>query len=90
MGTQPTKFSKKYWEREKAKVISLGQNVFKLFTENGKVQVYPKVDTAPNGVGRGSTIDLEHMTPADMEKLIQTIQYAVTEYGKQKHLQKSP
>lgn len=90
MGKQPTKFSKKYWERESAKIIPLGKNVFKLFTENGKIQIYPKVDTAPNGVGRGSTIDLEHMTSDELQKLVQIIQYAITEFGKQKQLQKSP
>jgi hypothetical protein len=84
---QPTKFTKKYWEREKPKVVVLGKNVLKLFLENGKIQVFPKVDTAPNGVGRGSTIDLEHMNKKDLENLIHVIQYAVTEYGKIKHKQ---
>lgn len=84
MGKQPTKYQQKYWEREQAKVIPLGNNVFKLFTENGKIQVYPKVVSAPNGVGRGSTIDIEHMSKEECEKLLQIIQYAITEFGKQK------
>jgi hypothetical protein len=84
---QPSKFTKKYWEREKPKVIPLGKNVFKLFVENGKVQVFPKVATAPNGIGRGSTIDLEHMTEKELLQLIQVMQYAVTEYGKNKPTQ---
>lgn len=78
------KYEKKYWEREQAKVISLGKNVFKLYLENGKIQVYPKVETAKNGVGRGSTIDLEHMNDKELLQLLQVIQYAVTEYGKNK------
>lgn len=87
MGKLPTKYQKKYWEREQAKVISLGKNVFKLFTENGKIQVYPKVNTAPNGVGRGSTIDLETMNANEQKQLIEVLQYAVTEFGK---IKKSP
>lgn len=81
---KPSKFKQKYWEREQPKVIVLGKNVFKLFVENGKVQVYPKVDTAPNGIGRGSTIDLEQMNKKELQNLIQVMQYAVTEYGKNK------
>lgn len=77
---QPSKFKQKYWEREKPKVVTIGKNVFKLFLENGKIQVFPKVDTAPNGVGRGSTIDLEHMNMKDLQNLIQLIQYAVSNY----------
>lgn len=79
MGT--TKYDKKYWEREQAKVVSLGRNVFKLYVANGKIQVYPKVDNARNGVGRGSTIDLEQMNETELLQLLQVIQYAVTEYG---------
>jgi hypothetical protein len=87
---KPKKFTKKYWEREKAKVVPLGKNVFKLFPENGKVQVYPKVETAPNGVGRGSTIDIEGMSSTEHEQFIQIMQYAITEFGKYKSQQKSP
>lgn len=79
-----TKYDKKYWEREQAKVISLGRNVFKLYVENGKIQVYPKVETAKNGVGRGATIDLEHMNEKELLQLLQVIQYAVTEFTKNK------
>jgi hypothetical protein len=82
MGKLPTKYQKKYWEREQAKVISLGKNVFKLFTENGKIQVYPKVPTATNGIGRGSTIDLETMSDTERKQFLEVIQYAVTEFGK--------
>ena len=77
-----TKHDKKYWEREQAKVVVLGRNVIKLFVQNGKIQVYPKVEGARNGVGRGSTIDLEHMNEKEMLQLLQVIQFAVTEYTK--------
>lgn len=86
---QPSKFNKKYWEREKPKVVALGRNVFKLFVENGKIQVFPKVDNAPNGIGRGSTIDLEHMSIKELQNLVQVIQYAITEYGKNSSKQSS-
>lgn len=86
---KPSKFKQKYWEREQPKVISIGKNVFKLFLENGKVQVFPKVESAPNGIGRGSTIDLEHMDNKDLQNLVNVIHYAVTEYGKNKSQQSS-
>ena len=70
----------RYWEREQAKVITLGRNVLKLFAENGKIQVFPKVESAKNGVGRGSTIDLEHMTEKEKHQLLQVIQYAINTY----------
>lgn len=75
---------KRYWEREKPKIVVLGKNVFKLFLENGKIQVYPKVDSAPNGVGRGATIDLERMKEDELNHLISIMGYAVTEYRKNK------
>lgn len=81
---QPNKFKKKYWETETPKVIPLGNNVFKLFIKNGKIQVYPKVPTAPNGIGRGATIDIEHMDEEELKNFIRVIEYAVTEYGKNK------
>ena len=79
---KPAKFKQKYWEREEPKVVPLGNNILKLFIQAGKIQVYPKVDTAPNGVGRGSTIDIENMTIKEMENLIKVIQYAITEFTK--------
>lgn len=75
---------KRYWEREKPKIVVLGKNVFKLFLENGKIQVYPKVDSAPNGVGRGATIDLERMKEDELNHFISIIGYAITEYRKNK------
>lgn len=75
------KGKQKYWEREQPKIVVLGKNVFKVFLENGKIQVYPKVDTAPNGVGRGSTIDLENMSLNDLSMLNQLINYAVVNHS---------
>lgn len=79
---EKVKYAKKYWEREQARVVTLGRNVFKLYPENGKLQVYPRVEGARNGVGRGSTIDLEHMSEKELLQLLQVVQFAVTEYQK--------
>lgn len=77
-----SKQKQRYWEREQAKVVILGRNVLKLYASNGKIQVFPKVETAKNGVGRGSTIDLEHMNETEMRQLLQVIQYAISNYKK--------
>lgn len=79
---EPIKFRKRYWEVEEPKVVVLGKNVLKLFTEHGKIQVYPKVDSAPNGVGRGATIDLEKMNEKERQQLVKIIKYAVDNFGK--------
>jgi hypothetical protein len=76
----PIQSKAKYWETETPKVLILGKTVLKIFTTNGKVQVFPKVESAPNGVGRGSTIDLESMNKTDMDNLVKAIQYAVSKY----------
>ena len=77
-----TKHVKKYWEREQAKIVTLGKNVFKLYAENGKLQVYPRVESAKNGVGRGATIDLEQMSETEMTQLLQVLEYAVNKFHK--------
>lgn len=61
--------SAKYWETETAKVLKTEKNEIRVFQENGKIQVYPLVPSAPNGVGKGSTIDIQSMSPAELYEL---------------------
>lgn len=69
--------AKGYWELETAEVVTFGKTQFRYFKNAGKLQVFPVVETAPNGVGRGATIDLAAMNDeakAEMLQFFKTIQ----------------
>lgn len=68
---------KKYWELEKPLELSTEKNVIRVFMENGKAQIFPKVAGTAHGVGKGATIDLETMTIAELETLRAFINKAI-------------
>lgn len=77
--------SKRYWENEKPSVFNFGRNQFRHYPKAGKLQVYPKVENSPHGVGRGATIDLREMTVEELEQLKIIVDMAVTlEIAKEK------
>lgn len=70
--------SNKYWETEEPVVLESEKNQIRVFTEAGKVQIYPKVASAARGIGRGATIDLAAMSPEELEALQVEIEKAIT------------
>jgi hypothetical protein len=50
----------------------------KVYVEQGKIQVFPRVLGTKHGVGRGATIDLEVMEKDEIEQLSQYIKQAIT------------
>jgi hypothetical protein len=67
----------KYWETETPEVMQTEKNQLRFYPENGKVQVFPVVASAANGVGRGATIDLASMTADELEELKSRIEHAI-------------
>jgi hypothetical protein len=59
----------KYWVVEQPREIITEKNVIKCFPDNGKLQVFPRISSAPNGVGKGATIDLEAMSVEQLQQL---------------------
>lgn len=55
---------KRYWEFEDPKIVRTEANEFRWFKECQKLQVYPIVERAPRGIGRGVTIDLSKIKDA--------------------------
>jgi hypothetical protein len=70
----------KYWEKEVPQEVKLGKNVLKIFTKAGKIQVFPRVPGSPNGVGRGTSLDLEKMTKDERSALVKVLTEAITSY----------
>lgn len=67
----------KYWEVETPKVIEGEKSVAKIYTENGKIQVFPKVPNTKHGIGRGATLDLETMDVDALMELKKQIEVAI-------------
>ena len=67
----------KYWETETPVIMSTSTNEIRVYPENGKIQVYPKVDNAPRGIGRGATIDLAGMTRKQVDELEKQVVAAI-------------
>lgn len=65
----PEKKSAKYWETEKPEVETLGVNQFRWYKENGKLQMYRVKESAPNGVTKGCTMELDQMSVEELEEL---------------------
>jgi hypothetical protein len=63
--------AKGYWEMETPVVQQFGKTQFRYFKNAGKLQVFPVVETAPNGVGKGATIDLAAMNDEAKAELFQ-------------------
>lgn len=70
----------KYWEKESPEVGTFGRTVLKVFPNAGKIQVYPRVHGSPNGVGRGATIDLEHMSKEERVKILKMLNDTISNY----------
>jgi len=69
--------SKRYWEVETPVVFRSEKNEIRIFNEHGKIQVYPRVEGAAHGVGRGATIDLESMSIEELRELRDLINKAI-------------
>lgn len=59
----------KYWEAESPVIRKSEKNVVKVFREQGKVQVFPRVEGSRHGIGRGATLDLEKFAPDELHEL---------------------
>lgn len=59
----------KYWELEIPVILSTNKNEIRIYQQYGKIQVFPKIASTPNGVGKGATIDLEKMTKEELLNL---------------------
>lgn len=68
---------KKYWEVESPVILETEKNVVKVYSENGKVQVFPRVKGTAHGVGKGATIDLETMEVHELLELKELIGKAI-------------
>jgi len=68
---------KKYWEVETPVEISTEKNVVKVYSENGKVQVFPKVSNTKYGIGKGATVDLEIMTLEELAEFRELVNKAI-------------
>lgn len=68
---------KKYWELEKPVELSTEKNVIRVFMENGKVQIFPKVAGTAHGIGKGASADLEMMTIEELEQFRLLINQAI-------------
>ena len=63
----------KYWEMEKPVIQGNQHNEVRFFEKFGQVQVFPKVPGTTHGVGKGATLDLAGMTPAELDKFEEEI-----------------
>lgn len=80
---------KKYWELEKPVELSTEKNVIRVFMENGKAQIFPKVAGTAHGVGKGATVDLEMMTIEELEQFRLLINQAIeTQVASRKEITK--
>ncbi|WP_203334663.1 hypothetical protein [Planococcus beigongshangi] len=59
----------KYWEVENPVIKKSEKNVIKVYREQGKVQVFPRVEGSKHGIGRGVTLDLEKFHPNELFEL---------------------
>jgi hypothetical protein len=73
---------KKYWEVETPVEITTEKNVIKVYVENGKVQVFPRVASSKYGIGKGATVDLETMTEQELTQFQELISQAIIERKK--------
>ena len=69
--------NEKYWEVETPKEFWGEKSVAKIYSENGKVQVFPVVKNTKHGIGRGATLDLESMDIDTLKALREEINKAI-------------
>lgn len=55
----------KYWEHETPVVVETTKNEVRFFSQHGKVQVYPKIESG-RGVGKGASIAFDGFTSAEL------------------------
>lgn len=68
---------KKYWEVETPVEITSEKNVVKVYEENGKIQVFPRVKSAKFGIGKGATLDLETMELSELQSIQELLNSAI-------------
>ena len=57
-------------------MLETNKNVIKIFCEQGKIQVFPRVDSTKHGIGRGATMDLIEFNLeelSDLKRLINEV-----------------
>lgn len=59
----------KFWELEEPIIKKSEKNVVKIFRKQGRIQVFPRVDSSRYGIGRGATLNLETFHLADLLEL---------------------
>jgi len=74
----------KYWELEKPLIQSNQHNDIRFYQKHGQVQVYPVVPSAPRGIGRGATIDLNGMTDNELDAFEANILKAIATVRRQR------
>lgn len=67
----------KYWELEEPVIKKSEKNVVKVFAEQGKLQVFPRVNNSKYGIGRGVTLDLEDFQLDELKELQSLIKHAL-------------
>jgi hypothetical protein len=60
------KLMAKYWDIENPIIKESSKNVVKVYRNQGKVQVFPKVENSRHGIGKGATMDLEDFYISDL------------------------
>lgn len=65
--------SNKYWEDEEPTRFDFGKNVFQVYAKAGKIQVYKSVPSAPRGVSKGVTIEVDQMDEVEKEGLLKMV-----------------
>lgn len=67
----------KYWEKENPAIRKSWKNVMKIYREQGKIQVFPRVNGSKYGIGRGATLDLEGFETTELNDLKYLINEAI-------------
>lgn len=68
---------RKYWEVEVPQELTTEKNVVKVYPENGKIQVFPRVTNTAYGIGKGATVDLETMSEEEVKQFVELVNQAV-------------
>jgi hypothetical protein len=67
----------RYFEKETPSIIKIKKNVIRIYQENGKIQIFPRVESAKYGVGKGVTICLECMDIRELSTLRDLVNQAI-------------
>jgi hypothetical protein len=67
MATQTKEKFVKYWTLETPEIITTDKNEVRIYAQHGKVQVYPIVQSAAQGIGKGATLNLDTFTTEELK-----------------------